>query len=145
MEDKWIEICILAGLNILTFFVVLMLNALTSYCTRGEDTEQKFRKYAPKLAQRHKANHNRKSLHRVGFSDRGAGASSISQPVGILKKSTSTSTLPLAPSNVSHLSSVGEQSTVPVSSTAQASTAGGGASISINDRSADRSQSGSSQ
>lgn len=45
MEDKWFEITVLAGTNVLTVIIVALLNILASYCTRYEDTEQHQRKY----------------------------------------------------------------------------------------------------
>lgn len=45
MDDKWIEITVLAGTNVLTLVIVALINIIASYCTRNEDTERHHRKY----------------------------------------------------------------------------------------------------
>lgn len=48
MDPKWTEIAVLAGFNVASLIVVIVVNILTYYMSRNEDSEQTFRKYSVK-------------------------------------------------------------------------------------------------
>lgn len=45
-DNKWQEIIVLAGSNILTLIIIVILNFLIWYCSKNEDQGQTFRKYS---------------------------------------------------------------------------------------------------
>lgn len=45
MDDKYVEIAVLAATNVISLIVVVVLNILACYYSRNEDPEQTFRKY----------------------------------------------------------------------------------------------------
>lgn len=45
MDDKYVEIAVLAGTNVISLILIVLLNILACYYSRNEDTEQTFRKY----------------------------------------------------------------------------------------------------
>lgn len=45
MDDKWTEIAVLCGTNVLALVVVVLLNFIAVCCSRNEDPDRTFRKY----------------------------------------------------------------------------------------------------
>lgn len=60
MDDKWIEVTVLAATNVLTLIIVALLNIVASYCTRYEDSEHHHRKYT--VAPRAQVSSSRKHI-----------------------------------------------------------------------------------